>query len=137
MMFEITVLVSLTLAVVGFKFFTGVLVLQVVLSKESRTAKWIVSAGLAQVSEYAFVLGSRALKLGLISREVYLLVLGLTTLSLLLAPVLWRATWFVFHTHRQADIPRHNPVLVNLVAREMTPEKMIVDCEMKNGRHGT
>ena len=36
--------------------------------------KWIVSAGLSQVSEFSFVLGSRARRLGLISREVRVLV---------------------------------------------------------------
>lgn len=69
----------------------AVLVLSAILPKGSRHIRWIVSAGLAQVSEFSFVLGSRARRAGIISREVYLLVLSVTTLSLLLAPVLWRA----------------------------------------------
>ena len=33
-------------------------------------AKWLVAAGLSQLSEFSFVLGSRARRYGLISREV-------------------------------------------------------------------
>ncbi|XP_010618215.1 transmembrane and coiled-coil domain-containing protein 3 [Fukomys damarensis] len=89
--YELTVLVTLTLAVVVMKFVLAVLVLSLILPKSSQYIKWIVSAGLAQVSEFSFVLGSRARRAGIISREVYLLILSVTTLSLLLAPVLWRA----------------------------------------------
>ncbi|XP_003800029.1 transmembrane and coiled-coil domain-containing protein 3 isoform X1 [Otolemur garnettii] len=89
--YELTVLVFLTLSVVVMKFVLAVLVLSLILPKSSRYIKWVVSAGLAQVSEFSFVLGSRARRAGIISREVYLLILSVTTLSLLLAPVLWRA----------------------------------------------
>ncbi|XP_057563026.1 transmembrane and coiled-coil domain-containing protein 3 isoform X3 [Hippopotamus amphibius kiboko] len=68
-----------------------VLTLSVVVMKTSQYVKWIVAAGLAQVSEFSLVLGSRARKARVISREVYLLILSVTTLSLLLAPLLWRA----------------------------------------------
>ncbi|XP_045554353.1 transmembrane and coiled-coil domain-containing protein 3 isoform X6 [Salmo salar] len=90
-LYELTVLVVLTLSLVIMKFLMAVLVLSAILPKGSRHIRWIVSAGLAQVSEFSFVLGSRARRAGIISREVYLLVLSVTTLSLLLAPVLWRA----------------------------------------------
>ncbi|XP_016119460.1 transmembrane and coiled-coil domain-containing protein 3-like [Sinocyclocheilus grahami] len=73
------------------QFIMAVLVLSAILPPGSRHIRWLVSAGLAQVSEFSFVLGSRARRAGIISREVYLLVLSVTTLSLLLAPVLWRA----------------------------------------------
>lgn len=89
--YELGVLVVLTLSVVVTKFALAVLVLSLILPKSSQHIKWIVSAGLAQVSEFSFVLGSRARRAGIISREVYLLTLSVTTLSLLLAPVLWRA----------------------------------------------
>uniref|UniRef100_A0A8K9UVZ3 Transmembrane and coiled-coil domains 3 n=1 Tax=Oncorhynchus mykiss TaxID=8022 RepID=A0A8K9UVZ3_ONCMY len=90
-LYELTVLVVLTLSLVIMKFLMAVLVLSAILPRGSRHIRWIVSAGLAQVSEFSFVLGSRARRAGIISREVYLLVLSVTTLSLLLAPVLWRA----------------------------------------------
>ncbi|CAH2223444.1 transmembrane and coiled-coil domain-containing 3 [Pelobates cultripes] len=88
--YELTILLFLTLSLVMMKFVLAVLVLSLILPKSSQYIKWIVSAGLAQVSEFSFVLGSRARRSGIISREVYLLILSVTTLSLLLAPVLWR-----------------------------------------------
>ncbi|XP_055062281.1 transmembrane and coiled-coil domain-containing protein 3 [Misgurnus anguillicaudatus] len=90
-LYELTILLVLTFSVVIMKFIMAVLVLSSILPPGSRHIRWVVSAGLAQVSEFSFVLGSRARRAGIISREVYLLVLSVTTLSLLLAPVLWRA----------------------------------------------
>ncbi|CAI9179041.1 unnamed protein product [Rangifer tarandus platyrhynchus] len=90
-LYELTVLLVLTLAVVVMKFVLAALVLSLLLPKTSQYIKWIVAAGLAQVSEFALVLGSRARRARVISREVYLLILSVTTLSLLLAPLLWRA----------------------------------------------
>lgn len=91
-LYELTILLVLTLTLVIMKFMMAVLVLSAILPPGSRHIRWIVSAGLAQVSEFSFVLGSRARRAGIISREVYLLVLSVTTLSLLLAPLLWRVT---------------------------------------------
>ncbi|XP_047219238.1 transmembrane and coiled-coil domain-containing protein 3 [Girardinichthys multiradiatus] len=96
-LYELTILLVLTLTLVIMKFLMAVLVLSTILPPNSRHIRWIVSAGLAQVSEFSFVLGSRARRAGIISREVYLLVLSVTTLSLLLAPLLWRVT-----THKWA-----------------------------------
>ncbi|XP_018612917.1 transmembrane and coiled-coil domain-containing protein 3 [Scleropages formosus] len=90
-LYELTILMVLTFSLVIMKFLIAMLVLSVILPHEIRHMRWIVSAGLAQVSEFSFVLGSRARRAGIISREVYLLILSVTTLSLLLAPVLWRA----------------------------------------------
>ncbi|KAB0372677.1 hypothetical protein FD755_015430 [Muntiacus reevesi] len=90
-LYELTVLLVLTLAVVVMKFVLAALVLSLLLPKTSQYVKWIVAAGLAQVSEFALVLASRARRARVISREVYLLILSVTTLSLLLAPLLWRA----------------------------------------------
>lgn len=73
------------------QFALAALVLSLLLPKTSQYVKWIVAAGLAQVSEFSLVLGSRARRARIISREVYLLILSVTTLSLLLAPLLWRA----------------------------------------------
>ncbi|KAA8595818.1 hypothetical protein FQN60_011109 [Etheostoma spectabile] len=91
-LYELTILLVLTLTLVIMKFMMAVMVLSAILPPGSRHIRWIVSAGLAQVSEFSFVLSSRARRAGIISREVYLLVLSVTTLSLLLAPVLWRVT---------------------------------------------
>lgn len=48
----------------------AVLVLSMILPPGSRHIRWVVSAGLAQVSEFSFVLSSRARRAGIISREV-------------------------------------------------------------------
>ncbi|KAG7222378.1 hypothetical protein INR49_016333 [Caranx melampygus] len=104
-LYELTILLVLTLTLVIMKFIMAVLVLSAILPPGSRHIRWIVSAGLAQVSEFSFVLGSRARRAGIISREVYLLVLSVTTLSLLLAPVLWRVT-----THRWVPRAEHKTV---------------------------
>ncbi|KAM8877670.1 transmembrane and coiled-coil domain-containing protein 3 isoform 2-T2 [Synchiropus picturatus] len=102
-LYELTILLVLTFSLVIMKFMMAVLVLSVILPPSLRRIRWIVSAGLAQVSEFSFVLGSRARRAGIISREVYLLVLSVTTLSLLLAPVLWKVfthRW-VIHSERK------------------------------------
>ncbi|XP_023280111.1 transmembrane and coiled-coil domain-containing protein 3 [Seriola lalandi dorsalis] len=104
-LYELTILLVLTFTLVIMKFVMAVLVLSAILPPGSRHIRWIVSAGLAQVSEFSFVLGSRARRAGIISREVYLLVLSVTTLSLLLAPVLWRVT-----THRWVPRAEHKTV---------------------------
>uniref|UniRef100_A0A665VY24 Cation/H+ exchanger transmembrane domain-containing protein n=1 Tax=Echeneis naucrates TaxID=173247 RepID=A0A665VY24_ECHNA len=104
-LYELTILLVLTLTLVIMKFIMAVLVLSAILPPGSRHIRWIVSAGLAQVSEFSFVLGSRARRAGIISREVYLLVLSVTTLSLLLAPVLWRVT-----THRWVPRAEHKTI---------------------------
>ncbi|XP_027445500.1 transmembrane and coiled-coil domain-containing protein 3 isoform X3 [Zalophus californianus] len=67
--YELTILMVLTLSVVIMKFALAALVLSLLLPKSSQYVKWIVAAGLAQVSELSFVLGSRARRAGIISRE--------------------------------------------------------------------
>lgn len=69
-LYELTILMALTLLVVIMKFVLAALVLSLLLPKTSQYIKWIVAAGLAQVSEFSFVLGSRARRAGIISREV-------------------------------------------------------------------
>uniref|UniRef100_A0A3Q3F9H0 Transmembrane and coiled-coil domains 3 n=1 Tax=Labrus bergylta TaxID=56723 RepID=A0A3Q3F9H0_9LABR len=59
-LYELTILLVLTLTLVIMKFVMAVLVLSVILPPGSQHIRWVVSAGLAQVSEFSFVLGSRA-----------------------------------------------------------------------------
>eukprot|EP00126_Sphaerothecum_destruens_P008462 Sdes_comp20222_c0_seq1m13601 len=47
-----------------------------------------VSTGVSQISEFAFVLASRAKSLGLLRREMYYIILGTAALSLFLHPLL-------------------------------------------------
>ncbi len=48
--------------------------------------------GLAQIGEFSFVLASEGQKLGLVSRRVYLLILGTTAVTLMITPFLLKAT---------------------------------------------
>ncbi|MEE3715459.1 cation:proton antiporter [Tumidithrix elongata RA019] len=48
--------------------------------------------GLAQIGEFSFVLASEGQKLGLVSRQVYLLILGTTAVTLMITPFLLKAT---------------------------------------------
>ncbi|CAG8603869.1 7324_t:CDS:2 [Paraglomus occultum] len=80
-------LLSLTAGVVGFKYMTAGAAL-VTCGWDVRRAA-VMAIGMAQISEFAFVLGSRAKAAGIISREVYYLLLTTTSLSLVVTPVLW------------------------------------------------
>lgn len=66
----LALLARLTLLPLSSQFMMAVLVLSVILPPGSRHIRWVVSAGLAQVSEFSFVLSSRARRAGIISREV-------------------------------------------------------------------
>ena len=50
----------------------------------------IAGFGLAQIGEFSFVLASEGLSLGLVSRRVYLLILGTTAVTLVLTPFVLR-----------------------------------------------
>lgn len=49
-----------------------------------------IALGLSQISEFAFILASRAKALGWMSREVYYLTMGTTALTLIAIPVAWK-----------------------------------------------
>jgi monovalent cation:H+ antiporter-2, CPA2 family len=51
----------------------------------------IVGLGLAQIGEFSFVLASKGQELGLVSRRVYLLILGTTAVTLVITPFVLRA----------------------------------------------
>ncbi|PIK54223.1 putative transmembrane and coiled-coil domain-containing protein 3-like [Apostichopus japonicus] len=68
--YELTILLRLTISVVLIKFMTVLFVIGRLLPQGNHNIRWVVSAGLAQVSEFSFVLGSRGRRLGLLSREL-------------------------------------------------------------------
>ncbi|XP_028413313.1 transmembrane and coiled-coil domain-containing protein 3-like isoform X2 [Dendronephthya gigantea] len=65
---QLALITTLTLGVVIIKFVVASSVLRF-LMLQPRNVRFIIAAGLAQVSEFSFVLGSRARRLGLITRE--------------------------------------------------------------------
>ncbi|MCX7594509.1 MAG: cation:proton antiporter, partial [Fischerella sp.] len=56
----------------------------------------IAGFGLAQIGEFSFVLASEGQKLGLVSRHIYLLILGTTAVTLILTPFVLRLVPLVF-----------------------------------------
>ncbi|XP_065644632.1 transmembrane and coiled-coil domain-containing protein 3 isoform X3 [Hydra vulgaris] len=90
---ELILFVSITFFVMATKFFVCAGILHYILPKGNKS-KWLVAAGLAQLSEFSFVLGSRAKRFGLIGREVYLIILSITTLSLFISPFMWRFVYW-------------------------------------------
>jgi monovalent cation:H+ antiporter-2, CPA2 family len=56
----------------------------------------IVGLGLAQIGEFSFVLASEGQALGLVSRQVYLLTLGTTAVTLVLTPFVLRLVPILF-----------------------------------------
>jgi len=65
-----------------------------------------VGLGLAQIGEFSFVLASEGQKLGLVSRQVYLLILGTTALTLVITPFLLKATPKIFQLLDRVPIIR-------------------------------
>ncbi|MDX1976043.1 MAG: cation:proton antiporter [Pseudanabaenaceae cyanobacterium bins.68] len=63
--------------------------------------------GLAQIGEFSFVLASEGQKLGLVSRPVYLLILGTTAVTLMVTPFLLKAMPQILALLEQ--IPLFNP----------------------------
>jgi monovalent cation:H+ antiporter-2, CPA2 family len=57
----------------------------------------IVGLGLAQIGEFSFVLASEGQALGLVSRRIYLLILGTTAVTLVLTPFVLRLLPFLFN----------------------------------------
>jgi CPA2 family monovalent cation:H+ antiporter-2 len=57
----------------------------------------IAGLGLAQIGEFSFVLASEGQALGLVSRQIYLLILGTTAVTLMLTPFVLRLVPFLFN----------------------------------------
>ncbi|MDB9486264.1 cation:proton antiporter [Dolichospermum circinale CS-1225] len=71
----------------------------------------IAGLGLAQIGEFSFVLASEGQALGLVSRRIYLLILGTTAVTLMLTPFVLRLLPFLFDFAE--SIPWLKPYLVN------------------------
>ncbi|MFM5999544.1 MAG: cation:proton antiporter [Dolichospermum sp.] len=71
----------------------------------------IAGLGLAQIGEFSFVLASEGQALGLVSRRIYLLILGTTAVTLMLTPFILRLLPFLFDFAE--SIPWLKPYLVN------------------------
>jgi CPA2 family monovalent cation:H+ antiporter-2 len=86
----------------------------------------IVGLGLAQIGEFSFVLASEGQALGLVSRRVYLLILGTTAVTLVLTPFVLRLVPHLL------DLPWLKPFLDSSqpleVATELPRQNHVVVC---------
>lgn len=89
------ILIFTTMTIMAVKFLCALVALNVMLKVDARTAASI-ALGLSQVSEFAFILAARAKQMDLLNKEAYYILLGSTSISLLVTPVLW--SW-IFSKH--------------------------------------
>lgn len=80
----------------------------------------IAGLGLAQIGEFSFVLASEGQALGLVSRRIYLLILGTTAVTLMLTPFVLRLLPFLFDFAE--SIPWLKPYLVNDQALDLSAD---------------
>ena len=80
----------------------------------------IAGLGLAQIGEFSFVLASEGQALGLVSRRIYLLILGTTAVTLMLTPFVLRLLPFLFDFAE--SIPGIKPYLVNDQALDLSAD---------------
>jgi Kef-type K+ transport system membrane component KefB len=85
---EGTLLISLTIGTMLIKTVLTFLVMKLIFTKTAKDSI-LVAVGLGQISEFTFVLASTAKATGVIEREAFYLLVGVTTLSMLFSPFLW------------------------------------------------
>jgi monovalent cation:H+ antiporter-2, CPA2 family len=86
----------------------------------------ITGLGLAQIGEFSFVLASEGLNLGLVSRRIYLLILGTTAVTLILTP-------FVLEIAPKLLLWAENvPFLKQCLAETDTPLQTAIDLPEKD-----
>ena len=80
----------------------------------------ITGLGLAQIGEFSFVLASEGQSLGLVSRQIYLLILGTTAVTLMLTPFVLRLVPFLFNFAE--SMPWLKPYLEEEEARDVSED---------------
>ncbi|NET73424.1 MAG: sodium:calcium exchanger [Sphaerospermopsis sp. SIO1G2] len=80
----------------------------------------IAGLGLAQIGEFSFVLASEGQALGLVSRRIYLLILGTTAVTLMLTPFVLRLVPLLFNFAE--TMPWLKPYLVEEQARDFAED---------------
>jgi len=81
--------------------------------------------GLAQIGEFSFVLASEGQKLGLVSRPVYLLILGTTAVTLMVTPFLLKAMPQIFQLLEKI------PLLYKWLNQQDIPQEFLVPDHIK------
>lgn len=78
----------------------------------------IAGLGLAQIGEFSFVLASEGQALGLVSRRIYLLILGTTAVTLILTPFVLQLVPFLFNFAE--SMPWLQPYLEEIYPRDVS-----------------
>ncbi|MBF2063448.1 MAG: cation:proton antiporter [Calothrix sp. C42_A2020_038] len=86
----------------------------------------IAGIGLAQIGEFSFVLASKGQILGLVSRRIYLLILGTTAVTLIITPFLLRLVPILF------DWIESIPWLQPFINAEVNPIEISDDLPFKD-----
>ncbi|KAJ3268725.1 Transmembrane and coiled-coil domains-containing protein 3 [Terramyces sp. JEL0728] len=81
-------LLLLTLLILALKIFIVFFVMYFVFRLSTKNS-FLIGIGLGQISEFTFVLASKAKSSNVLSSEVYFLLLGITTISMIFSPFLW------------------------------------------------
>lgn len=80
----------------------------------------IAGLGLSQIGEFSFVLASEGQVLGLVSRRIYLLILGTTAVTLIITPFILRLVPFLFNFAE--TMPWLKPFLTDDQARDFSED---------------
>jgi Kef-type K+ transport system membrane component KefB len=91
---EGVLLIFLTIGTILFKILSTTLVLCLMFRQPFKSSL-IVSIGLGQVSEFTFILASKAKQTQILQRDTYFLLVGVTTISIIVSPILWHLTKFL------------------------------------------
>lgn len=110
---EAMLLFTLAGAVIGFKYIATCIILYFFKFDIQKSSTMAIA--LAQISEFGFILASRAKQLSIISREVYYLLLATTSITLIATPVLLKVT----HRTNQAT-PHHSDEAHSTISVGMT-----------------
>ncbi|CAO3635822.1 unnamed protein product [Mucor fragilis] len=87
---EAMLLLTLAAGVIGFKYIATCVILYLFKFDIHKSSSMAIA--LAQISEFGFVLASRAKQLSIISREVYYLLLATTAITLIATPLILKVT---------------------------------------------
>ncbi|KAI8390132.1 Sodium/hydrogen exchanger family-domain-containing protein [Blakeslea trispora] len=110
---EVMVLLTLAGGVIGFKYIATCVILYLFRFDIHKSS--VMAVALSQISEFGFVLASRAKQLSIISREVYYLLLATTSLTLIATPLLLKMTAKTNrHDHSDSNFHGHDVISVTL-----------------------
>lgn len=68
----------------------------------------LIGIGLGQISEFTFVLASKAKSKGIVSRELFFILIGITSMSMFLSPFFWSLSKRILGTyHDSGTLPKY------------------------------